>query len=107
MNWIDPNLLPAGIDPTTIDVNDISIVNDGRTLTIVSVTDQGGGVWRYRYAEGLHAAADGSALPVQVTFVAGQVKNLAGIPRMLPHQPHTPLTTMLPKCFPPDRTAVS
>ncbi len=69
IQWTDSG--PAGLDPASIDVNDVSLPG----VDVDRVENLGGGLVRYWYND------DGDSLPdgtIEVTLRAGEIRDLAG-----------------------------
>ncbi len=77
VQWIDPGPPASGVNPNLIGVEDIVIDNDGTILSVERVEAQAGGVYRYYYADDGETLTNG---PVDVTFVGGQIADIAGNP---------------------------
>src|SRR5262249_49571328 len=91
VQWNDTGL--AGLDPASFGTGDVTITG----VTVDRIEDLGNGLVRYHYNDDNDMLALG---PVQVTLVAGQVKDLAGnasaeaVLSFTREQPNRPPTTM-------------
>ena len=75
VRWVDPGPPASGINPNLIGIDDVTIDNDGTPLSVDRVELQFGGVYRYYYGDDGETLANG---PVSVTFVEGQIVDIAG-----------------------------